>query len=793
MTVNANIVTANRAFDGVTTAFPLGTMEYSAASDLVATFIDATGAGTTKVLGDDFTITGASGAATINVALPKQLGYVSVRVDRSTAIRQDVPFVPGTGAPAAAQEKLLDRLTFALQEAAAKFGRALLVPPGQSAPAYADFAQTFRGDRGPTGGISNANFVYLNLDPNIANDNYLTIQTAINAMALTGGEIALPSGWFRVSQRLTVPRTVFLHGVGSGTRARVYGEPVVVNPWESYTGTVLVFDQNVGGLFLPTFTDVLDPNTVVANAGSAGSNPTYWQYGGALGARVEGMVLYSRGYTGTPTGLIHGIEVRTIVSLRDLIVYGFPGHGVYITASADVSDGASKYGLADRSLLTNVNSTYSLVCGFRIEGRDANVMKIDTCTASFSGSWGFDDAGALGNTYISCHTTNNNQNAFIANHSDVRYVSMKADANTLIGSFRATSTAAPHSYLGCYVEGASGALTSLTSLCLVVGGIMAGTGDKVPGTPVTMYGGLLQNSKLQHYNARGSVAVSVGFGDSTNRMTVLGWGSLDVSAGLGVGAFSQELTYYPTPKMWSIEQPSASATGQVAFPTALSDAYSAPYFQNGFYFGSPNTSVNRRVTFVAGTSSPPNGFYGANDIVYMNAVAGSKAGWLCTAAGAKASAWASGQTYSPNGWRNLVSIVSNAGNVYRCTTQGGGTTSVAPVHGAGTVTGADGYAWQWLNATTVPTFARFGDIELAGSATYDPPSIAAAGTTTTTVTVTGAAVGDFAVASFGNALAGLMLGCEISSANTATVRLFNPTGGAVDLASGTLSVRVFKQ
>jgi len=77
-----------------------------------------------------------------------------------------------------------------------------------------------------------------------------------------------------------------------------------------------------------------------------------------------------------------------------------------------------------------------------------------------------------------------------------------------------------------------------------------------------------------------------------------------------------------------------------------------------------------------------------------------------------------------------------------------------------------------------------------GSATYDPPSIAAAGQATTTVTVTGAALGDTVTASFSNSLGGLTLSAYVSSANTVTCVFFNPTAGAIDLTSGTLRAKV---
>ena len=64
------------------------------------------------------------------------------------------------------------------------------------------------------------------------------------------------------------------------------------------------------------------------------------------------------------------------------------------------------------------------------------------------------------------------------------------------------------------------------------------------------------------------------------------------------------------------------------------------------------------------------------------------------------------------------------------------------------------------------------------------------GSTTTTVTVTGAAIGDLAEASLGISTAGLVLTASVTAANTVAVVLANLTGPAVDLASATLSVTV---
>lgn len=87
--------------------------------------------------------------------------------------------------------------------------------------------------------------------------------------------------------------------------------------------------------------------------------------------------------------------------------------------------------------------------------------------------------------------------------------------------------------------------------------------------------------------------------------------------------------------------------------------------------------------------------------------------------------------------------------------------------------------------------ARFGNLpsqRLTGTATYDPPSIASgASSAATTVTVTGALLGQQAGASFSLNTQGVIFNAWVSAADTVSVILTNPTAGTIDLASGTLS------
>jgi hypothetical protein len=83
--------------------------------------------------------------------------------------------------------------------------------------------------------------------------------------------------------------------------------------------------------------------------------------------------------------------------------------------------------------------------------------------------------------------------------------------------------------------------------------------------------------------------------------------------------------------------------------------------------------------------------------------------------------------------------------------------------------------------------------DIYASDTWDAASIADGDEEAKDVTVTGAAIGDYAVASLSIDIADLMLDAQVTAANTVTCVLSNNTGGAVDLASATVYVRVFRR
>lgn len=81
----------------------------------------------------------------------------------------------------------------------------------------------------------------------------------------------------------------------------------------------------------------------------------------------------------------------------------------------------------------------------------------------------------------------------------------------------------------------------------------------------------------------------------------------------------------------------------------------------------------------------------------------------------------------------------------------------------------------------------------AETATWAPGAIANGSQASTTIAVSGAAVGDFVLASHDKILtSALLLSAHVSAADTVTVVIANFSGGSITPASGTLKVLVLK-
>jgi len=87
----------------------------------------------------------------------------------------------------------------------------------------------------------------------------------------------------------------------------------------------------------------------------------------------------------------------------------------------------------------------------------------------------------------------------------------------------------------------------------------------------------------------------------------------------------------------------------------------------------------------------------------------------------------------------------------------------------------------------------FGGLVKQGAATWDVASLSDGVGETTTVTVPGASLGDFALASFSLDLQDMVMTAWVSAADTVSVRIQNESAGTKNLDSGTVRVAVIPQ
>ena len=87
---------------------------------------------------------------------------------------------------------------------------------------------------------------------------------------------------------------------------------------------------------------------------------------------------------------------------------------------------------------------------------------------------------------------------------------------------------------------------------------------------------------------------------------------------------------------------------------------------------------------------------------------------------------------------------------------------------------------------------KLQDDHFYASEVWNPGNVAVHEMVSNDVTVTGAALGDFAIASFSLDVADLVLDAQVTAANTVTLTN-DGIGAGVDLAEGTVYVRVFRK
>ena len=108
----------------------------------------------------------------------------------------------------------------------------------------------------------------------------------------------------------------------------------------------------------------------------------------------------------------------------------------------------------------------------------------------------------------------------------------------------------------------------------------------------------------------------------------------------------------------------------------------------------------------------------------------------------------------------------------------------------------EGAVWTpvWGNWITAVWQALQGWTQTyTASVTYDFGNIAAQSQATTTLTVTGASVGDAVIVRPTTAVNGIIMDGTVTATNTVTIRAVNYSGGAIDPSSQEYRVIVFSQ
>jgi hypothetical protein len=266
--------------------------------------------------------------------------------------------------------------------------------------------------------------------------------SALQAWLDSGGHLYLPAGEYFSSAKLIVRKHVIIDGAGYGFDSRlVSGGPTFGQ--DDMPGTRIRFAAGVGGLDCQPQTTESD----VATAISAGSGGVTQE--GAFHSHIRRLALIGMGGA-TATGL----HTRTKIHCEHVHVYTFSGKGFDVSASIDADDGNSEYGAADLSTFKNCRASTNGSHGFHVRGREANVLHFDTCDAINNGGWGFLNEAISNSLYSNCHAASN-----------------------ALGSYKATSLVAAHTFVDCYTEGGSLEHCSLggppSGQCIVVGGNLA--------------------------------------------------------------------------------------------------------------------------------------------------------------------------------------------------------------------------------------------------------------------------------------------------------------------------------
>jgi hypothetical protein len=261
-------------------------------------------------------------------------------------------------------------------------------------------------------------------------DSFNRVEITADGSINLGSGSSAPSG---VSQGKAFPITDFGAKPGSGD-----SRPALLAAMAAAAGTPGGFVWVPAGDWYLNFTVAWNPNVPLRGAGVLVTRFIALHALGGNGFTITGVTLGPCVWSdiqvitpGTPqagTGI--GVYTSTFVQFENLIIRGWAGGGLKVEANVSTSTNACT------STFRNVTTDYNGGFGVDVQGDNANAMDFFGGRSVWNGSWGVNDASALGNNYFGFLCDANGAGAGVGGP----------------GSFQITGGANASQLFGCYAE-----------------------------------------------------------------------------------------------------------------------------------------------------------------------------------------------------------------------------------------------------------------------------------------------------------------------------------------------------